>query len=517
MVCDFFYPRMGGVEMHIWSLSQHLIRLGHKVIVVTHSYANRKGVRYMPENLKVYYCPFIPMTDQDILPTMTATFPLWRNIMIREGIEIVHTHQATSVMANESVVYAAALGLPSVYTDHSLFQFDDLAGVILNRVLETTLRSTLNAAICVSHACRDNLVLRARMDPDRIDIIPNAVDPSRFVPKSNDDNNENENENNNNNENENEDNNNNENNNNEDNDGRIRVVVVSRLVYRKGVDLLVGIIPEVCALFPSVDFLVGGDGNKLLNLQEMVEREHLQDRVSFLGAVPHKDVASVLRRGHVFLNCSLTESFCIAILEAASCGLLVVSTNVGGVPEVLEPDMIVLCDPCVEALVSGVGSAIRRQQGLLVGEEDCDNDNDGSDNDDGNGDNDDDGDNETASALPPLDRWDAHRRIERMYSWHRVAVQTVRVYDKIISDPPLTFAERLERYKGLGGFSGLVACAIVLYIELWIRFVEWMQPEDSIDVVPDLGVPPPLPPKEEEEEETAEVSAPSDEAAAASS
>jgi len=56
MICDFFYPRMGGVEMHIWSLSQHLIRLGHKVIVITHSYANRKGVRYMPENLKVYYC-----------------------------------------------------------------------------------------------------------------------------------------------------------------------------------------------------------------------------------------------------------------------------------------------------------------------------------------------------------------------------------------------------------------------------------------------------------------------------
>ena len=56
MVCDFFYPRLGGVEMHIWSLSQHLIRLGHKVIVLTHSYDNRKGVRYLPGPLKVYYC-----------------------------------------------------------------------------------------------------------------------------------------------------------------------------------------------------------------------------------------------------------------------------------------------------------------------------------------------------------------------------------------------------------------------------------------------------------------------------
>ena len=74
MVCDFFYPRLGGVEMHIWSLSQHLLRLGHKVIVITHGYngngkqvsgiddneprppRHRRGVRYLPGPLKVYYC-----------------------------------------------------------------------------------------------------------------------------------------------------------------------------------------------------------------------------------------------------------------------------------------------------------------------------------------------------------------------------------------------------------------------------------------------------------------------------
>ena len=49
---------------------------------------------------------------------------------------------------------------------------------------------------------------------------------------------------------------------------------------------------------------------------------------------------SVLLQGNIFLNCSLTESFCIAILEAASCGLFVVSTNVGGVPEVLPPGTV---------------------------------------------------------------------------------------------------------------------------------------------------------------------------------
>jgi hypothetical protein len=41
--------------------------------------------------------------------------------------------------------------------------------------------------------------------------------------------------------------------------------------------------------------------------------------VELLGAVPHKNVRDVLIRGHIFLNCSLTEAFCIAILEAAWC------------------------------------------------------------------------------------------------------------------------------------------------------------------------------------------------------
>ena len=62
----------------------------------------------------------------------------------------------------------------------------------------------------------------------------------------------------------------------------------------------------------------------------------------FYSAVNERDV---LCRGHIFLNTSLTESFCIAILEAACCGLLIVSTDVGGVPEVLPPHMAYLAKP----------------------------------------------------------------------------------------------------------------------------------------------------------------------------
>lgn len=53
----------------------------------------------------------------------------------------------------------------------------------------------------------------------------------------------------------------------------------------------------------------------------------------------------MLVRGSIFLNTSLTEAFGIAILEAACAGLYVVSTRVGGVPEVLPKDLISFANP----------------------------------------------------------------------------------------------------------------------------------------------------------------------------
>lgn len=228
---------------------------------------------------------------------------------------------------------------------------------------------------------------------------------------------------------------------------RIKIVVVSRLVFRKGIDLLVGVIPHICRELKQVDFIIGGDGNKLLNLKEMVEQERLQHRVEFLGSVPHAQVRSVLVRGHIFLNCSLTESFCIAILEAACCGLLVVSTNVGGVPEVLPHDMVLLPQPNVPDIVENLKLAVSRQ----------------------------------ASQETAVDPWKNHKRLKRMYSWHRVAEQTVEVYDRIMQQNRRSLIDRLACYRSLGGFAGLVACLLCLTLELWLSFVAWWQPAELVD------------------------------------
>jgi phosphatidylinositol glycan class A protein len=151
----------------------------------------------------------------------------------------------------------------------------------------------------------------------------------------------------------------------------------------------------------------------------MVERERLHDRVEFLGYVPHSSVRDVLVRGNVFLNCSLAESFCIAILEAASAGLFVVSTNVGGVSEVLPPEMIHHADPNVDSLVESLSCAI-------------------------------------SGKIDSTDPFEFHRRVSQMYSWQRVAGETVTVYDRVIARPRLSLSQRLVRYKTVRHLAGFV-------------------------------------------------------------
>lgn len=303
MVSDFFFPNFGGVESHIYYLSQCLLKLGHKVVVMTHAYGNRSGVRYMTGGLKVYYVPWRPFLMQNTLPTVYGTLPIVRTILVREKISLVHGHQAFSTLCHEALMHARTMGYKVVFTDHSLYGFADIGSIHMNKVLQFTL-ADVSQAICVSHTSKENTVLRSGLPPEKVFMIPNAVDTAMFKPAperlGNDE---------------------------------IIIVVISRLVYRKGADLLVEVIPEICRLYPNVRFIVGGDGPKRVRLEEMREKHSLQDRVEMLGSVPHAHVRSVLISGHIFLNSSLTEAFCIAILEAASCGLLTVSTRVGGVPE----------------------------------------------------------------------------------------------------------------------------------------------------------------------------------------
>ncbi|KAL0875019.1 hypothetical protein Bca101_024724 [Brassica carinata] len=230
----------------------------------------------------------------------------------------------------------------------------------------------------------------------------------------------------------------------------VTVVVISRLVYRKGADLLVEVIPQVCRLYPNVPFVVRGDGPKHVRLEEMREKHSPQDRVEMLGAVPHSRVRSVLVTGHIFLNSSLTQAFCIAILEAANCGLLTVSTRVGGVPEAY--DMVVLAEPDPDNMVRAIEKAI--------------------------------------SILPSINPEEMHNRMKKMYSWQDVAKRTENVYDRALkcSNRRINNIKMMVgKFLSRGASAGKIFCMVMIIDYLLWRLLELLQPDDDIEEAPDIN------------------------------
>ncbi|KAL7933475.1 glycosyltransferase family 4 protein [Trichoderma chlorosporum] len=456
MVSDFFFPQPGGVESHIYQLSSKLIDRGHKVIIITHAHDDRKGVRYLNNGLKVYHVPFLVIYRQATFPTVFSFFPILRNICIREQIEIVHGHGSLSSLCHEGILHARTMGLRTVFTDHSLFGFADAASILTNKLLKFIL-SDVDHSICVSHTCKENTVLRASLDPLMVSVIPNAVVGENFRPR--------------------------------DYpapsehgegfgpepiprllgpDDMITIVVISRLFYNKGTDLLTAAIPRILENHPNTRFIIAGSGPKAIDLEQMIETNVLQDRVEMLGPIRHEDVRDVMTRGHIYLHPSLTEAFGTVIVEAASCGLYVVCTQVGGIPEVLPSHMTTFAKPEEDDIVAATGKAI------------------------------------TAMRAGKIRTEKFHDEVKKMYSWSNVAMRTERVYDGIcgtISEEEFygfdtsgytgsrirdfALIDRLKRYYGCGIWAGKLFCLCVVVDYLFFLFLEWWFPRENIDVCAD--------------------------------
>lgn len=141
------------------------------------------------------------------------------------------------------------------------------------------------------------------------------------------------------------------------------------------------------------------------------------------------------------MNTSLTESFGIAILEAACAGLYVVSTRVGGVPEILPQDMISFAEPDADGmymvplisyeiyervrdyeadlaktffLFIDVFRAISEAIAIVA-----------------------------AGKHNPIK---AHERVKTFYDWRSVASRTEKVYTAVMQSSQMELMERIQRY-----------------------------------------------------------------------
>ena len=122
--------------------------------------------------------------------------------------------------------------------------------------------------------------------------------------------------------------------------GQRIILSMSRLVYRKGVDLLIRALPAVRARVGDVRLLVAGAGPEEAALHELANETEVRAHVDFVGATPPEGAARYYNMCDVFAMCAREshtdiEGFGLVYLEANACLKPVVGSRVGGVPSAI--------------------------------------------------------------------------------------------------------------------------------------------------------------------------------------
>jgi glycosyltransferase involved in cell wall biosynthesis len=107
------------------------------------------------------------------------------------------------------------------------------------------------------------------------------------------------------------------------------LLTASRLAAWKRVDRAVAAMPEILRGVPNALLLVVGDGEERSNLERQAQELGVGDRVRFTGAVPQEAVLGYMQAADVFLALADLSNVGNPLLEAMSCGLAIVTIDVG--------------------------------------------------------------------------------------------------------------------------------------------------------------------------------------------
>jgi glycosyltransferase involved in cell wall biosynthesis len=152
-----------------------------------------------------------------------------------------------------------------------------------------------------------------RLEPSDIDVLHNPVDTEIFTPSASLPTNE-----------------------------TVGICFAGRFSWEKGADVVIETIPRLLAEHPALTFSVAGDsgcdtnGNRYIDvLQNKLESCHASSRFSWIPSVPYHQMPGFYQGNSILVSPTRFESFGMSIVEAQACGLPVVASAVGGVPEVM--------------------------------------------------------------------------------------------------------------------------------------------------------------------------------------
>lgn len=115
-----------------------------------------------------------------------------------------------------------------------------------------------------------------------------------------------------------------------------KFIVTRHLEPDYNIETLIKAFRIIADKYKEAKLTICGEGSLRKTLENLVRESGMSGNVEFKGNIPNEELQSTYDDADIFLNSSITDNVPIAIIEAFACGLCVVTTNAGGIIDLVE-------------------------------------------------------------------------------------------------------------------------------------------------------------------------------------
>jgi glycosyltransferase involved in cell wall biosynthesis len=328
LIVSTVMPIRGGVGSHIDTIAENISKLGYETSVINVLGDNKRKFKVFSYRLIKFLNPILKNDLFFMLSFIAARLILRFKVskeMVSNSDYIVHAHDINAFNALYKLCKSRNIKL--VLTIHGFLHDGCISvrqvksGSFLGRYLyNQELKAFKNAENIITISSYHTDVLRSITEEKKLHLIPNFIDVKLFYPYSSE----------------------------EKKDLRRKygygvddfiLIYTGRLEKSKGLEYVLDSMINIKKDFKLKLILVGNGGERD-NLRALVEKNQIQDQVEFMGEVPREKLVEIYNISNTFVMASVNnegnlEGTSIALIEAMACGLPVITTDIGGLKDIV--------------------------------------------------------------------------------------------------------------------------------------------------------------------------------------